>query len=62
MCGGMRASGTEQTSEEPRGLFGGIGLMVALISVMPTSAAREAQSVTPAMAEAASRNRQADWR
>jgi len=30
MCGGMRASGTEQTSEEPRGLFGGIGLMAAL--------------------------------
>jgi hypothetical protein len=26
----MRASGTEQTSEEPRGLFGGIGLMTAL--------------------------------
>jgi hypothetical protein len=26
----MRASGTEQTSEQPRGLFGGIGQMAAL--------------------------------
>jgi hypothetical protein len=26
----MRASDTEQTSEQPRALFGGIGLMAAL--------------------------------
>jgi hypothetical protein len=38
----MRASDTEQTSEQPRGLFGGIGLMAALNFGDTTCAAREA--------------------
>jgi hypothetical protein len=37
----MRASGSQQTSEQPRG-FGGIGLMAALNFGDTTCAAREA--------------------